>query len=178
MAAGPRADAVEVAITQATQDDAAVLAALAELYIYDFTEFTGEDPGEDGRFPTDWLARLWAEPDHYAFIARVDGKLAGFALIRRGSEFGDDVPGSVPPWNMAEFFVMRKHRRSGVGRMLATAMFDRFRGPWHVHQIARNTPAQAFWRRIIGEYTNSAFTERLLEDDKRGGPVQIFDSSA
>jgi predicted acetyltransferase len=73
---------------------------------------------------------------------------------------------------------MRKHRRSGVGRTLATEMFDRFRGPWQVHQIERNTPAQAFWRRIIGDYTNGAFTERMLHDEKRGGPVQLFDSSA
>lgn len=169
---------MDVAITQATRDDGPVLAALAELYVYDFTEFTGEDPGDSGRFPTDWLERWWTEPDRQAFIARVDGKLAGFALIRRGSEFGDDAASTPAPWNMAEFFVMRKYRRTGVGRRLAITMFDRFRGPWHVHQIARNTPAQSFWRRIIGEYTNGAFTERLLEDEKRSGPVQIFDSSA
>jgi predicted acetyltransferase len=174
MAAGPRADHVDIEITQASQADAPVLAALAELYIYDFTEFTGEDPGDDGRFPTDWLARLWTEPDHYAFIARIDGKLAAFALIRRGSEFVDEST----PWNMAEFFVMRKYRRSGVGRALATAMFDRFRGPWQVHQIAANAPAQAFWRRIIGDYTHGTFEERILDDAKRGGPVQLFESSA
>jgi predicted acetyltransferase len=165
---------VDIEITQASRADAHILAALAEMYIYDFTEFTGEDPGDDGRFPTDWLGRMWTEPDHYAFIARADGKLAGFALVRRGSEFGDESM----PWNMAEFFVMRKYRRSGVGRTLATAMFDRFRGTWQVHQIEKNAPAQAFWRRIIGDYTKGAFAERMLEDPKRAGPVQIFDSSA
>ena len=163
---------VDVEITQATPDDAPMLAALAELYIYDFTEFTAEDPGDDGRFPTDWLARMWTEPEHYAFVARVDGKLAGFALVRRGSEFGNDSL----PWNMAEFFVMRKYRRTGVGRTLATSMFDRFRGTWEVHQIAKNTPAQAFWRRIIGDYTSGAYEERVLDDPTRGGPVQFFES--
>jgi predicted acetyltransferase len=165
---------MQVDITQASRDDLPLLAALAELYVYDFTEFTGEDPGDDGRFPSDWVARIFEEPDHYAFIARADGKLAGFALIRRGSEFGD----GTTPWNMAEFFIMRKHRRSGVGRTLAFAMFDRFRGPWQVHEIAKNAPAQAFWRRIIGDYTKGIFEERALDDEKRAGPVQIFDSSA
>jgi predicted acetyltransferase len=165
---------VDVEIAQASQADEPVLAALAELYIYDFTEFTGEDVRDDGRFGSEWLARYWTEAGRWAFIARVDGKLAGFALVRRGSEFGD----KTAPWNMAEFFVMRKYRRHGVGRSLATAMFDRFRGPWQVHELAANTPAQAFWRRIIGDYTNGAFEERVLEDEKRGGPVQIFDNSA
>jgi predicted acetyltransferase len=165
---------VDIEIRQASRADAHILAALAELYIYDFTEFTGEDAGDDGRFGTDWLERWWAEPDRFAFIARVGGKLAGFALVRRGSEFGD----GADPWNMGEFFVMRKYRRHGVGRTLATGMFDRFRGPWQVHELAANAPAQAFWRRIIRDYTEGAFAERVLEDPQRGGPVQIFDSSA
>jgi predicted acetyltransferase len=165
---------MRIAIVQATQADEPLLAALAELYIYDFTEFTGEDVGDDGRFGSDWLARYWTEPDRYAFIVRGEGKLAGFALVRRGSEFGDDSA----PWNMAEFFVLRKYRRQKVGRALATAMFDRFRGTWQVHELAANTPAQSFWRRIIGDYTAGAFEERMLDDEKRGGPVQIFDSSA
>jgi predicted acetyltransferase len=165
---------VQIETTRATREDEQTLAALAELYIYDFTEFTGEDVGDDGRFGYQWLAKYFDEPDRFAFLARVDGKLAGFALISRISEFDD----GALPWSMSEFFVLKKYRRSGVGRTLATAMFDRFRGPWQVHELSANAPAQAFWRRVIGDYTNGAFEERVLDDEKRGGPVQIFDSSA
>jgi predicted acetyltransferase len=166
-------DGRAIDIAQATRDDEPVLAGLAELYQYDFTEFTSEDVGDDGRFGSAFLARYWAEPDRYAFIARVGGKLAGFALVRRGSELGVEPL----PWDMVEFFVMKKYRRHGVGRAMAFTLFDRFRGPWQVREIAPNAPAQAFWRRIIREYTDGRFDERRYDEDAWRGPVQFFESS-
>ena len=165
---------MDIQITQATQDDEPVLAALAELYQYDFTEFTAEDVGDDGRFGSDFLTRYWTEPDRYAFIARADRRLAGFALVRRGGGLGSEPS----PWDMVEFFVMRRYRRGGVGRALATAMFDRFRGPWQVREMRANTPAQAFWRRIIGDYTHDRYEERTYDEEAWRGPAQFFDSSA
>jgi len=165
---------MQIDIVQATRDDEPVLAALAELYQYDFTEFTGEDVGADGRFGSDWLTRYWTEPGRYAFIARADGKLAGFALVRRGSELGV----TPLPWDMVEFFVMRKYRRHGIGRVMATTMFDRFRGPWQVREMANNLPAHAFWRRTIGDYMQGKYEERTYDEEAWRGPVQFFDNSA
>jgi predicted acetyltransferase len=165
---------MQIEIVQATQADEPVLAALAELYQYDFTEFTEEDIGDDGRFGSGWLARYWTEPDRYAFFARADGKLAGFALVRRGSELGV----TPLPWDMVEFFVMRKYRRHGVGRVMATAVFDRFRGSWQVREMANNSRSHAFWRRIIGDYTQRRYEERTYDEDAWRGPVQFFDNSA
>ena len=65
---------------------------------------------------------------------------------------------------MAEFFVMSKYRRRGVGSEAARFAFDRFPGRWEVREMAANTPAQAFWRRVIGDYTGDNFTERRLDD--------------
>ena len=107
---------MQIEVVQAPQADAPALAALAELYIYEFTEFTDEDVGDDGGFGSDWLARYWTEPDSHAFIVRVEGRLAGFALVSRISEFED----GTQPWSMSEFFVMRKYRRHGVGRVRRT----------------------------------------------------------
>ena len=50
---------------------------------------------------------------------------------------------------MAEFFVMRKYRRLGVGRRTAEEIFSRFPGSWTVRQQHTNSAATAFWRSII-----------------------------
>ena len=50
---------------------------------------------------------------------------------------------------MAEFFIMRKHRRSGIGRRAAAECFNRFPGRWLIHQIPGNEVAAAFWRAVI-----------------------------
>jgi predicted acetyltransferase len=77
---------------------------------------------------------------------------------------------------IAEFFVLRKYRHCGVGRAAAFAVFDRFPGHWEVSQIAENSPAQQFWRRIIAQYTHGRYQEVLLDNETWHGPVQIFDN--
>jgi predicted acetyltransferase len=77
---------------------------------------------------------------------------------------------------MAELFVMRRHRRCGVGEQVASWLFDRFRGPWEVREKAENQAATAFWRRIIDSYTDGRFQELLLDNERWRGPVQRFNS--
>ena len=86
---------------------------------------------------------------------RADGKLAGFALVRR-------VGGG--PWKIAEFFVLRRLRRAGVGSQAARAVFEKYPGAWQVHEVAANTPAQAFWRRVIASATGAQFEEESTDE--------------
>ena len=132
--------------------DKAVLRRLMQLYLHDMSEFTGDDVDAHGEFPYRYFDQYWA-PDageeRYPLFIRTDGSLAGFALVRRA---GDE-------WQMAEFFVMRRFRRSGIGGEAAVMVFRRFAGPWFVHQLERNLPAQAFWPRVIGAFTGGTFKQ-------------------
>ena len=111
---------------------------------------------EDGTFAlAPSLATYWdGTAGRHPFLIRADGKLAGFALIRRltAATFAHD---------MGEFFVLRKYRRTGVGRDAACGLFDRFPGNWEVRELPANTPAQALWRKIIGDYTAGDFGDAL-----------------
>jgi predicted acetyltransferase len=127
-----------VQVDLATVHDQAALRQLLELYAHDFSERTGADVGDDGRFGWNHLERYWGEPDRHPFLFRVGGRLAGFALVHSG-----------PPHDMAEFFVLRKYRRGGVGTDAARAVFARFPGEWQVRQQFENTGAIDFWRRAI-----------------------------
>ena len=57
---------------------------------------------------------------------------------------------------------------------LEREVFDMFPGKWKVTQIQKNYPAQAFWRSVIGNYTNGNFSESY--DEKRKS-IQEFDTS-
>jgi predicted acetyltransferase len=164
-------DRVDVQILAVTPNERAVLSALLELYVYDFSESLPLDVGEDGRFHGPPLDAYFAEPTHHAFLVRVGDHWAGFALVQERSRLNGDPTVR----DMAEFFVLRRYRLSGVGEKMAAWLFDRFGGRWEVRQKAENRPATAFWRRIIGRYTGGHFEDLALDDHRWRGPVQRFD---
>ena len=127
-----------VTVSPAALADEPVLRRLMELYLHDFSELDGAEVGEHGTYGYPYLGLYWLEAHRHPFLVRVDGRLAGFALVREG-----------PTHHMAEFFVMRKHRRRGVGLVVARDVFARFPGAWSVHEIPGNDAAVAFWRRAI-----------------------------
>jgi predicted acetyltransferase len=164
---------VNIQVTPVVPEDRARLAALFELYAYDFSEILGFDVGDDGRFGYPYLDAYFSEPRRHAFLFRVDGKLAGFALVQRRSQ----LSGDERVHDMSEFFVMRHYRRHGVGDHAAVWLFDHFRGPWEVREKPENHGATVFWRRIIARYTGGAFEDLVLDEERWHGPVQRFDSS-
>jgi len=161
-----------VEIVAAGRDAQDCLAALFELYAYDFSDILSIDVGDSGRFAVPQLDAYWTDPRCHAFLVRVDSKLAGFALVQERSR----LTGDEGVCDMAEFFVMRRFRRRGVGEHVAGWLFDRFPGPWEVRQKTRNVAGTAFWRHAIGAYTGGRFDEVVMDDARWHGPVQRFDS--
>ncbi len=167
---------MNISISEA--DDIQVIRNLIVLYIYDLSEIMGWDCPDNGLFGgCDELPQYWGQPPDnsnyawpknwkgYPFLIRVDGKLAGFALVRQlGSERSYDI---------GEFFILRKYRNRGIGRYVAYSLFDRFPGSWQVAQMVGNTPAQAFWRNVIGDYTSGDYADSEGIDDVHGMKLTI-----
>ena len=162
---------MDVQITPASAAERDALTALVQLYAYDLSDLFSADVGDDGRYKTPPLDPYWSgDPRRHPFLIRVDGKLAGFALVHQQSR----LTGDESVTDMAEFFVLRRFRRHGVGERAAAWLFDKFRGPWEVRQRSVNLPATAFWRRAIGRYSDGKFTEEQVDDERWRGPVQRF----
>ena len=159
-----------IELLTATRGDAVMLANLFQYYAYDMSEIVHVEVGADGRFVVGSLDVWWSEEWRHPFFIRVDGGVAGFALVQRRSR----VSGDDQTWDVAEFFVMRKYRRHGVGSAAAIRAFDAHRGKWEVRELASNHAAIAFWRRVIGGYTKGNFGEMVLDDERWHGPVQSF----
>ena len=147
----------KVELIAATLEQRPIIANLIELYVHDFSEFHEVELGEDGRFGYSELPRYWSEANRFPFLVRVDDKLAGFVLVK-----GADTAQDQKSWDMAEFFVLRSYRRSGIGSEVARQVWMRFPGRWQVRVMDANEAGRRFWERAITASTgNDAAPERV-----------------
>jgi predicted acetyltransferase len=143
-------------VDEASLAEKSIIRRLMQLYLHDLSEFDDRDVDSFGEYSYKYLDHYWTEPARQAFLMRADGKIAGFALVRTGR-----------PNSMAEFFIIRRYRRQGIGRAAAAEIISRFAGEWEITQLVRNRAASGFWRSVIaypyredtsGEETRQRFT--------------------
>jgi predicted acetyltransferase len=164
-----------VHLQPATPEQAPALENLFELYAHDLSAAFELEVGDDGRFGAARLARYWSGPERcFPFLIRVGSTLGGFVLATRGS------PATTDPTDLdvAELFVLRRYRRSGVGRQAVGALWDGLPGHWIVRVAERNQGARPFWTRTISDYTQRRFTEAQAIVGGKSWIVFAFDSTA
>ncbi len=113
------------------------LAAMMRDYI---AEMAAIIEGVDPQQPYKGFDLYWSEKDsRWPFWLTVDGVRAGFALLDREGR----------TMQIAEFFVARPYRRSGIGLAAARRLIARFPGPWQITQREQNVGAIAFWHHVL-----------------------------
>ena len=153
--------------------DAAAVRRLVQLYIYDLA---GEqwDVKADGAFGSRaWHQRFWTRRGRHHFVIRVDGKLAGFALVADHAHFA-----GAGTREISEFFVLRRYRRRGVGRRVARMLFTRFPGAWEVAELSWNVGARRFWRGVIRQCAVGPVHEHHYPSSDLRFIVQRFTTAA
>src|SRR5438477_8400704 len=108
MPASPKKPSTHIELVSAAPGQESIIANLLELYAHDFSEFHNLELGDDGRFGYERLPLYWSEPDRYPFLVKVDNRLAGLVLVKKGSELSDsELSDNDAVWDMAEFFIVR-----------------------------------------------------------------------
>jgi predicted acetyltransferase len=143
------------AVKPAAPQDKEILRQLLEFNAYETSRFEDAELDEHGRFGYRYLDHYWTEKGRHPYLILVGLSIAGMALVREG-----------PPHSIAEFLIMPKHRRTGVGTAAARDVLLRYPGQWEVRQAPGNAAAVAFWRHAIPR----EFTERRDEH----GTTQTF----
>jgi predicted acetyltransferase len=143
--------ATAVTVDPAAVESRPVLRNLVQLYLHDLSATGGWDVDETGTFQDRLLDGCWSEPRRHPFLFHAHGTLAGFAIVDRGSQ----VTARQDVWDMAEFFVLNRWRRSGVGRSAAEQLFAMFPGEWEVRPFPGYVPAQRFWTAVCGAIASS-----------------------
>jgi predicted acetyltransferase len=151
----------------ATGADRDPLQRMLELYQYELSDIWDQDLDAAGEYGYA-LDRYWNASGNYPYVALIDGRYAGFALV------DDRVKLSGGQYWMDQFFVLKKYRGRGVGRALAADVIRRHPGAWQIGQMADNHSAQAFWRKTIGGLTEGNFKESTITTGWWQGVVQQF----
>ena len=143
---------MSVALQPVAVEAKGVLRELLNLYLYELSHLAGSDPNEHGRFEYRWLDHYWTESDRHAYFIDHDGARAGFVLVN--AHTATDAEHAI-----AEFFVLKRHRRAGVGARAAALAFDAHPGEWEVCTDVENARAARFWRATIARYTGDTYVE-------------------
>jgi predicted acetyltransferase len=125
--------------------------------------------GEIGYSESDQLARWFVDSTVTPLVIVRGSDLVGFAMVATG---GATPGGPTVDYRMAEFFVARTWRRRGVGRLAVELILNRFAGRWQITEYLRNPVAVAFWRRVVANYTQGRYQERVTNGEVR----QVFES--
>ena len=143
-----------------------VVRNLMEHYCHDMAEWFLLDANEDGNYSYP-AHKIWNDVVHVylAYLGRIP---VGFALIGSAEPFVGDSAAR----DLDEFFVVRRHRRSGIGQALATHMWEQYPGKWLVRVYQGNRSAILFWQRAIARYTDGRFQEE--ERSVSGRPWSYF----
>lgn len=147
-----------------------IIRNLMELYQYDFSEIDGTDLDEHGQYGYYDLDCFWINPNWSAYVIAVEGKWAGFALTN------DEVHIQGNTRAIVEFFVVRKYRGQGVGRLAAQAIMDLNPAHWEIRVLEQNQGAQCFWAELLDKLWPAKHNKVLLNDERWHGPVFSVDT--
>jgi predicted acetyltransferase len=158
----------EVEIYRAPPDEMAVLSNLLQLYLYEFSASVDNDVADDGRYEWDGFEDYWREEGLHPFMVRVEGNLAGFALVQNFS-----VLSQAPiVWDMEDFFILAKYRGRGIGQTVARNLFHMFPGAWEIRVLRGNENALKFWHSTISR--DSGYNVEPVPVDIEGRVFDVF----
>ena len=170
--------AMTLTVTPAAEADRALIARLMQFYVYDFSEmhpdelkrFDLEPDGLYGPYPH--MDSYWGEAGHWPLVIRRHGAPIGFVMINQVSH----RDGGFIERNMAEFFVMRQHRRGGLATEAVRQVMALHPGHWEAAILARNTGALAFWPRALEACGVRGLTCVDGDGNHWTGPIWTFEA--
>ncbi|MCX7121661.1 MAG: GNAT family N-acetyltransferase [Gammaproteobacteria bacterium] len=154
----------KIKLILATMDDYPIIQNMASYYAYDISEYMEWAQQKDGTHSIgiDFI-KYWKTENTFPFIIKYEDELVGFVIVDQNvSDVKND-------FNIAQFFILRKFLRKGIGKNVAFQCFDKFIGKWEAFVMPGNEGAYRFWRKIIGNYTNNKFKEftRIVNKNTR-----------
>ena len=149
---------MKIEITAIKRDETEIFLNLIEKYEYELSQYYVHYVNELGLYGFETLDSIdsfyFKDEKGWIFFIRVDGKLAGFAIVLNDSSY---LKSRKPDYLLADLFVMYRFRGTGVGRFAANYLFDKFKGIWHTNAFTRNTNSVRFWVKTIGDYTGGVY---------------------
>ena len=138
-------------IVSVTEENQQIYLNLAQSYEGEFSSITRKIPNRHGLFELDVHIGSLTK----GYVLFVENVPAGIAAICQGdNEY----------YEVCEFYVVPSFRKKLWGMKFAHAIWRNCPGKWVIKQIAGAEYASEFWRKTIGSFNQTTYTEDKYDD--------------
>lgn len=146
----------EVRLEKVTDESRQTLWNLLQYMLFETSPSGKNIARADGSFEYKYFDNYFTDDDREAYLVKAqDGELMGFVMI---NQYLQKVKTGH---SIAEFLILPRFRRSGVGREVARRCFKTHPGNWEVGPADGSESAYQFWKKVIDETTGG---DNRLED--------------
>lgn len=140
---------MEIMLERVQEEKKDTLFRLLQYSLFEESLTDLHDMNEDALFDYPWFDAYFVEAEREAYFIRQCGtnRMLGFAMVRMHEDGRHSV---------AEFLVLPKYRRLGVGTQAAKACFALHDGLWEVKPAYGSESARLFWQQAIAQTTEYA----------------------
>ena len=115
-----------------------------------------------------FLDAQWTEPGRHPFFIRKSNANVGLVIVR------DPISTGTGLTQLSEFYVIPRHRGTGLAMRAAHATFRRFPGQWELQVHKRNERGRRFWRTCIEQISTMPPKVRDLNFDGEEKEHHLF----
>ncbi|WP_223701811.1 GNAT family N-acetyltransferase [Sutcliffiella deserti] len=160
---------MNITLHKVVEKEKSTLQNLYSLYLHDLSKFTPNiELGSDGIFHFEDLSLFWKTEGLSPYFIHYDKSIVGFLLLverpylKKDHDFG-----------INDIFVINKYKGRGIGRAALKEIFQQKEGSYFVLELAENTPAIVFWKKVYKEM-DIEFEERSVRMDDDLCLIQTF----
>lgn len=142
---------MDIYLSEVKKEEKEVLYRLLQYSLFEESSTDLNEMNSDGLFEYKWFDNYFTNSDRDAFFIKETGtdKLLGFVMLNEYVQKFDKGH------SIAEFMVIPKYRRNGVGKKVAIECFNKYKGNWEVAPSYGNEKAYLFWKNVIDDYTHN-----------------------
>ena len=133
--------------------DKDILYRLLQYSLFEESETDLNEMTSEGLFEYKYFDKYFTDNDRWAYFIKEKqtNKLLGFVMINCVLEF------SYNGHSIAEYLIIPKYRRLGLGKRVAFEILDRFKGNWEIKPSFQSEKAYLFWKKVVEEYTQNNY---------------------
>lgn len=142
---------MKIYLSEVKKEEKEILYRLLQFSLFEESSTDLNEMNEKAFFEYKWFENYFTDNDRNAFFIKEEktNKLLGFVMIN------EYVQRFTKGHSIAEFMVIPKYRRNGIGKKVAIECFNKYEGNWEVSPSYGSKVAYSFWKKVIDEYTNN-----------------------